>query len=142
MRDAFHAQIAMYHPSEPVSMTQTNSQQHYSTSPVHRYRSAHLNLPFARSKFQDFTRGALIMSDAEKAHERCLPCPNSNVPPFRASFHDPNKQSAALLNLSCPSLQIGTPESAFCAIQISRFRQSRGNVRGGKSPCEMPSMPK
>src|SRR5210317_1737456 len=44
---AFQAQMAMYHPSEPVSMAQTNRQRHSATMAVHCYGASHLNLHFA-----------------------------------------------------------------------------------------------
>src|SRR5210317_1565398 len=47
-RGAFQAQIAMYYPSEPVSMAQTNRQRHSATMAVRGYGAAHLNLLSSR----------------------------------------------------------------------------------------------
>src|SRR6056300_1538995 len=102
----------MYYPSEPVSMVQTNRQRHSATMAVHCDGSAHLNLHFARSSFQDFARIEAV-ADVLKNQARCLPSPNSNVPPFRASVHGPNKQTKAPSNNGSPWLRIGTPQSAL-----------------------------
>src|SRR5210317_384676 len=126
-RGAFQAQIAMYYPSEPVSMAQTNRQRHSATMAVHGYGSAHLNLHLAWSSFQDFARIEAV-SGAFKNQGRCLPCPSSNVLPFRASVHGPNKQTKALSNNGSPWLRIGTPQSALRVVQFSRFCPNRGRL--------------
>src|SRR6056300_254000 len=65
-RDASPAQIVMYHPSKPGSMTQTNRQKHPATMVVRSCGVGNVSATFAPAKFSDFDRNRPV-ADTFKA---------------------------------------------------------------------------
>ena len=104
---ASSAQIVMHHPSSTRGMTQTSRQKHSATMVVRICGVANLGAGFAWAKFFGDFDQIWAVSDTLKARSRCILSTNCDVPPFKHTGHDPNKQTKALSNSGCVNLWCG-----------------------------------